>query len=603
MAENRIVKLNQLYLQFCEGKFDRREFMTRASALGISAASLSVFFRAIPASAQGTPAAGGTALQSITREEYFAGLAEQFPFTADQGAESTGGTIILGEIASSNLTTVNTMFANNSPTQPVMLLVHETLLASSPIDGQYVPGLADSWEIAEDGKTYTFHLHPGVLWHDGQPFTADDVIFSLDAMADEATGTQYTTSFNDTVASYSKIDDATIQLVASDIFAQVVFLGNSWCPMVPKHVWDGIPHDQWQADPGSTGTDASRVVGTGPHKFREINEGEGTTTFDANKDYYDVTPAYDTFIFQVWPDETSAIEALRAGDIDFYEGPPPADLDSLRAEPHLQVDLYDSRSFTWYGYQLDPEKSTLFQDVKTRRALFYALDRESMVANIMLGVAEVAQGTQPTLSVAYAPDRITTKYNYDPEMAKSLLAEAGWADSDGDGVVELNGQKFSFEIMYGSGSATSDQLAAAMQEYWKAVGVEATPLPVDFDTVLVPALVENFDFDVCFLGFNWDATDDQKAMFHTDYHGTGFNAMKYSNPPLDASFEQADREIDPEKRRELLIEQANVVNEDLPVGVLWFRKSRTAYNKRMHNYVPNELAGYLWSIPWVWVEQ
>jgi ABC-type transport system substrate-binding protein len=157
--------------------------------------------------------------------------------------------------------------------------------------------------------------------------------------------------------------------------------------------------------------------------------------------------------------------------------------------------------------------------------------------------------------------------------------------------------------MYGSGSATSDQIAAAMQEYWRAVGVEATPNPVDFDTVLVPALVENFNFDVCFLGFNWDATDDQKAMFGTDYYGAGFNAMRYSNPPLDELFARADREIDPEARRELLIEAANIVNEDLPVGVLWFRKSRAAYNKRMHNYVPNELAGYLWSIPWVWVEQ
>lgn len=602
MAENPVSKLNDLYLQFSRGEIDRRHLMLKASGLGLSAVALSRFFRAIPASAQdASPAATYEPFKSITREEWRATLAEAYPFTKDPGAQNTGGTVIYGEIASSNLTTVNQMLANNSPTLPMLSLVFEYLVGSSPIDGQYVPGLADSWEIAEDGKTYTFHLNQQATWHDGTPFTAADVIFSLDAEADPATGTQYQTSFTNAVESYTAIDDHTVQLVAKQVFAQVVFLGNALTPVVAKHIWENVPHDQWATDPGSTGADPSRVVGTGPFKFQGISEAEGTATFVKAETYYDGGPALiDTLIFQVWPDETAAVEALRAGDIDFYEQVPPADIESLQADENIDVAIYDTYSFRWFGYNLDPAKTPLFQDKGVRQALFYGLDRQSMVDNIMLGYAVVAQGSQPTLSVAYNPDAITTKYTYDPEKAKQLLADAGWADADGDGILEKDGTKFSFEIMYGSGSAQLDQSVAYMQDAWKAIGVEAQPNPVDFDTVLVPALVENFDFDMCFLGFNWDVTADQSAMFGTEYKGAGFNAMSYSNPEFDKLAAAANIELDPEKRKDLLTQAANIVNEDLPVGIIWFRRDGTAYRTRLNNYTANG-TGILWSMPWVWV--
>ncbi len=232
----------------------------------------------------------------------------------------------------------------------------------------------------------------------------------------------------------------------------------------------------WETDPGSTGEDPSRVIGTGPLKFVELNAADAVARFAPNENYYDQKAVFEEFIFQPWPDETSAIEALRAGQIDFYENVPPADVESLRCRgQHSMSRCTTPIPSRFYGTNLDPEKTTLFQDVKTRQAMAYAIDRQSIVDNIQLGFAEVAQGSQPVLSIAYAPDQIKTHYNYDPEKAKQLLADAGWADSDGDGVLELDGQKFEFEIMYGSGSATSDQIVAYIQEVWAAVGIKATP--------------------------------------------------------------------------------------------------------------------------------
>jgi peptide/nickel transport system substrate-binding protein len=310
----------------------------------------------------------------------------------------------------------------------------------------------------------------------------------------------------------------------------------------------------------------------------------------------------DEFVFATAQDDIAAIEQLRAGDTDIYDAVPPADVESIEAEEHLTVAIYPTYTFAWYGTNLDAEKTPLFQDVKTRKAMLIALDRQTMIDTIGQGYAVIAHGSQPELSVAYAPDRVTTKYNYDPELAKSLLAEAGWADADGDGILENGDLKLSFQIMYPSGSATTDQYVAAIQEYWKAVGIDGQPNPADFGQVVVPALTTNFDFQVCLLAFNWDATGDQSAMFHSGSYGTSFNAVRYSNPDVDAAIDAANRELDEAKRIELLIEVNDMINEDLPIAVLWFRKDRTAYNLRVHNFLPNAPGGLTWSIPFSWVD-
>ena len=131
----------------------------------------------------------------------------------------------------------------------------------------------------------------------------------------------------------------------------------------------------------------------------------------------------------------------------------PADVETVEATEGLRVAVYPTRGFTFYMTNLDPEKTEFFLEKPVRQALLYALDRESIVNDILLGYAEVAQGTQPVISYAYAPDRITTPYTYDPEKAKALLAEAGWTDTDGDGIVDKDGTAFAFELIYPSGIA------------------------------------------------------------------------------------------------------------------------------------------------------
>ncbi|HEY7030856.1 MAG TPA: ABC transporter substrate-binding protein [Thermomicrobiales bacterium] len=594
MPENPIVTLNHLYLRFRDGAIDRRQFLLRASALGLSAASLSRFFSVLPATA-------AEPVQSVTRTQWRRTLGQAFPFTEDPTASRTGGTLKIGRSAAYPVTTLNLLLATDNPTQTLLNACQEYLVGISPIDGQFVPGLADAWEIASDGKTYTIHLNRDAHWHDGEPFTANDVVFSLRAQSDESTGTQFQASFVNAVESFRKLDSDTVELVATDVYAPVVFLGNTLTAILPKHIWGETPFKNWATDPGSTGADPNRVVGTGPFRFVSVSGARDVFTFDRYADYYDDSPLVDSLEVHVLSDEAQTLKALKSGGIDVYERPPVDTLSSLLDDPDFDVTVYDTYGFIWYGSNLDAEKTPLFQDVNVRRALMYGLDRKKMVKSIMRGFAEVAQGPQPLLSVAYDPDQITTKYGYDPAHAKQLLRTAGWSDENGDGILEKNGAPFSFDVMYGEESSQVESAVKAMGDYWRRLGIVASPKPVSFSGEIVPALFDTFDFQMVVLGFTWDATGDQSPMFGSAYKGVGFNAVGYSNPDYDRLADEANRETDPDARRELLIRAANIVNGDLPVGILWFRRDGAASSARVHNFVPNGRSA-LWSLRWVWVD-
>jgi peptide/nickel transport system substrate-binding protein len=545
-----------------------------------------------PALAQdSTPTASGEPTRSLTREEYTTQLVEELGYTEP---ETPGGTFI--DSNTSDIQTVHPFLAEEATSLSIAGLIFEQLIGGDVRTGQPSPtGLADSWEIAPDGVTYTFHLNEEAKWHDGVDITADDVEFSLDALANPDTGSVYTGTFVDSVESWRAIDDNTFEVVAKEPLFTLLY--DIVAYIVPKHIWESVPVAEWRNDPGATGADPSRVIGSGPFKFQEWRQGESVTLV-RNDDYYGKVPYIETYTLRIWPDQTAVVNALLNDEID-AAALEPSDIAGVEGTPGIQVTHYPTRGFSYYEFNLDPEVTTKWQDKRVRQAFLYALDRESIVNDILLGYAEVAQGTQPVVSYAYAPDRITTKYNYDPEKARSLLAEAGWTDSNGDGVVDKDGDSLSFEFLYPAGSPTSDQLVAYMQDAWAAIGVEATPRSLEF-SALIEATTTDPSFEIALYGFSWDATFIQDAMFGCDQYQVGFNDMKYCNPDLDAINDEAKRTFDEEARRELLIEASNIVNEEQPVAVLHFSQAHAAYGDRLQNFIPST-----WGVDltYVWIQQ
>lgn len=539
-----------------------------------------------------TPTASGETVKSLTREEFLTQLNEEMEYSE---AATPGGTFI--DSATSDVQSLHPFLAEEATSLSIAALIYEGLTGGDPRTGQPSPsGLADYWEIAPDNRTYTFHINKDAKWHDGVDVTAADFQFSADALANPESGSVYTGSFVDTVESWRAIDDDTFEMVAKEPVYTFLFDIQTLF-VIPKHIWEAVPMADWRTDPGATGDDPARVIGSGPFKFQEWNQGESITLV-RNDDYYGKVPYLDGYTLRIWPEQTAVVNALLNDELD-SAALEPSDIEGVEGTPGVEITHYPTRGFQYYEFNLDPEVTTKWQDQSVRQALLYALDRDSIVDDILLGYAEVAQGTQPVVSYAYEPDQITTKYTYDPEKATALLAEAGWTDTDGDGIVDKDGEALSFELLYPSGSPTSDQIVAYMQDAWALIGVEATPRSLEFPA-LIEATTTDPSFEIAIYGFSWDASFIQDAMFGCNQYQVGFNDMKYCNPELDKINAEAKRTFDEDARRELLIQASNIVNDEQPIAVLHFSQAHAAYNDALQNYKPSTWGT---DITQVWIQQ
>jgi peptide/nickel transport system substrate-binding protein len=541
---------------------------------------------------EATPAALTGAVTSQTREEFRAEIEEAMGYSE---AATPGGRYINSEVT--DIQTVHPMLAEDGPSLAVVGRIYEQLVGGDVRTGGPAPnGLADYWEIAEDGVTYTFHLNQKATWHDGMDVTADDVQFSFDALANPDVGSSYSQTFLDSTESWRVIDEHTFEVVAKEPLYTFLYDLVTW--IIPKHIWESVPVADWRTDGGSTGQDPARVVGSNAFKFQEWIPG-ASITLVRNDDYYDKIPYVDSVVTLIWPDDTAEFNALLNGEIDASTVSPP-DASTLEATDGLEMTVYPTRGFTFYATNLDPEKSQLFLDQRVRQALMFGLDRQSIVDNILLGYGEVAQGTQPVVSYAYAPDRIETQYTYDPDRARALLEEAGWTDTDGDGIVDKDGLPLAFEAIYPSGIPVHDQTLAYMQDAWRDIGIDMTPRATEFAS-LVDIITGDRNFDMAYLLFNWDATFIQDAMFGCDQVPPGgFNFASYCNEGLDELFAESKRTFDEDARREMLIEASNIVNEELPIAVLHFGEAIAGYRAALQNFEPST-----WGIDlgYVWIQQ
>lgn len=576
---------------------NRREVVTRAGLLGVVAAGMAQGAGAQDASPVASPAGVPPgARRSITREEFDRSLREVFPLEAPA---TTGGSIIEG--STTDVRTLHPHLATDIYSQTITRFVFEPLVTESPIDGTPAPGLADFWELADDGRTYTFHLDPNATWHDGERLTADDVIFSFEAILDEESLSTSRATVMQMLASARKVDDHTVELISVEPLATFVENTAMIVRIVPRHIWESVPALEWGSDPGATGQDAARVVGSGPFRLAEWVQGDHVRLV-RNEEYRDPArvPVLDEYIFQIFPDQASSMAAFQTGAADLA-GVAFWQVETLKeTNPELRLTVVDTLRSNYYYCNQDPARSPLFIDARVRQAMVYALNRDVIVEAVYQGYAAPAIGTQPPLSIAYRPDEITTIYTFDPEKARTLMDEAGWTPGR-DGVREQDGVRFSFEMLYNDSSETFEQQVPYMQQAWREIGIEMKPVTIPFPS-LVDMVIAG-DYDMALSSFGWNVDGGQGVMFRCDATPPeGFNRMRYCNPRYDELDELQLRELDVEKRIELLTEQTNIVNDEVAAGLVVFQKRIAGHSPRVHNYLPN---GYNsgWSMPWVWIKE
>jgi peptide/nickel transport system substrate-binding protein len=542
--------------------------------------------------AQASPIASAEGwTRSVTRDEFEAQLMAAFPM---EDPANRDGTIILGE--SGDISTLNPLLANDELTLQVVGSIFETLAGGSPIDGQPVPGLADYWEISPDRLVYVFHLNRDARWHDGTDVTADDVAFSFDAALNPNTGSSYTALFRENIAAYRVIDEHTFEVTARDRFVSFLQNGPASIFILPKHVWESVPFATWSLDGGSNGSDPGRVIGSGPFRFGEWDQGNQITIV-RNDDYYNGPANLASVIFRVLPDTNSAVLALENGETDILQIIPAPDTARIQEDPDLEVEIYEFFQMTLYMSNLGPDGPEHLRELEVRQAMMMAIDRDSITQNVFYGFGEAAVGTQPPVSPAYAPERMTPDLAFDPVAAAVMLDAMGWRDTNNDGVRDRGGVKLELSLLYGSGDQTTDQIVVYLQEAWSEIGIEVDLEPVDF-SLLVERL-EAKEFDLAFLAFTLGTDGSQTSLFACDQIENGLNFASFCNEQWDSLDEQQQREFDPAARNELLIQQSQIIWQEQPVGPIRFGIARTGYSTAIHNFYPNGF-GFLWSLPYMW---
>jgi len=517
--------------------------------------------------ASGSPAASGAAAGGP--------MTGKVKSQIDTTGIKKGGTLIEGGF--SDVRTFNPILQGDTTSGLLNGLIYDALLDVDPDTLQPVPNLATKYDISMDGKTYTFTLKPNVKWHDGSPFTADDVKFSYEAYMNPDTGSQRAATLKDRVASVEVKDPMTVVFTLKDVIAP--FLTGNMYRIVSKKAFANVAPKEFRTAPAS-----QTPVGTGPFKFGSYKQADNVT-LTGNPDYHRGATALGTYIYKVVKDGTVLFQQMKTGEAD-YGSISPELYDEAKKQANLNVVDYDTFGFTYFGYNLD---RPLFQDVKVRQALFYAVDRPSIVKQLFNGLSTVAVGTMPTLSWAAAPDKIAIKYEYDPKKAAQMLDDAGWKMGS-DGIRAKGGQKFSFNMWTNSGNKTRENYLLVLQEGWKNIGVEMKPQFEEF-SVYLDRINKNFDFDMFLVGFSWDVDPDQQTMWNTNQHGSGFNSYHYSNPKVDMLLDQGLHLLDQEKRKAIYLDMQNQVIADAPALVSDFPKGIVGVNKRVKNRIPNGVAG------------
>lgn len=483
----------------------------------------------------------------------------------DSGDESTITIGITGEPVK-----LNPLYAGDSASGDINELVFDGLITFDKelnIEGE----LATDWNISEDGLTYTFDIKEGVLFHDGEELTADDIVFTYEIFIhDDYTGPRANEFIF--LEEINAIDDYTVEFVLDDVDAR--FLSNLHYGILPKHLLDDTPVADIETDEFTR-----NPIGSGPFKFDKWEDGNNVqlTSFS---DYYDGAPEIDRFIFLIVPDQNALMARFEAGEIDFMDVPGSLvdNLNEWEEQGIAEKNTTLSLGFSYLGYNNDME---IFSDKETRQALTHALNREEMVEAILQGEGEVAHAPVSPLSWAY-PEDVPT-FDYDPDRARELLAEAGWEEGD-DGILERDGERFSFQLMTNQGNEVREKLVEIIQAQFAEVGVEAIPELREWSSFIE---TPDAEFEAFILGWGLPIDPDPTRYWHSRYTEDdlgGNNNVQYKREDLDELIEQNMQIVDQEERKELLREIYTEVIIDQPNTFLFYENDIIATSPRLKGF-------------------
>lgn len=433
------------------------------------------------------------------------------------------------------------------------------------------PALATSWKISPDGKTYTFNLRKGVLWHDGKPFTSADVKFSLEEGWKKLHPRGRATFANVTTVLTPDAHTAVLKLSQPAPMLMSALNGYE-SQVIPKHIYGGT---DIQTNPA-----CNAPIGTGPFMFKEWKKGEYVKMV-RNPNYWDKPKPYlDEVILRVIPDAGARAAAFEAGEVHYggHTPVPLSDVPRLKALPNIGV---ETRGYEYvsamYIMELNHRHEAL-KDKRVRQALMHALDRKFIEDNIWFGFGKLATGPIPSTSPYYTTEGVP-QFPYDPKKAESLLDEAGWKR-------KADGMRFKLIAIPGPGPEMQ-RTAEYRKQAFKQVGIDVEIRSMDLASFIREVYNYNFDITDNWLYMMADPTIGVQRLYwgKNIRKGVPFaNASGYSDPRVDELFEACQTETDLAKRKAMFGEIQRRIQDDMALLNIMEMKFVTLYNKKLKNH-------------------
>lgn len=429
---------------------------------------------------------------------------------------------------------------------------------------EVVPCLAKSWEFDETSDTYTFHLEEGVKWHDGEPFTAADVKFTIEAIMDPENGSENAPNYED-VEEITVADDHTIsfRLAAQN----AAFLDYMTMAVLPKHLLFG--EDMQESDY------FRNPVGTGPYKLESWDAGQ-SIVLTKNEDYFQGAPHIDKVVFKIVTDDNARALQMEAGELDLALLTP---RDAGNFADREGYACYDMKTSDYRGILFNFHHAFWKENRDIIPAICCAIDREAIIEAVLLGQGTPAYG--PLQQNGYNNEKVD-HYDYDPERARRILEEAGCVRGE-DGIYERNGRPLSFVISVGAGDQVRLDMARAAAQQIREVGIDCS--------VEIPAQVD-WNGQMAYLigwGSPFDADDHTYKVFGTD---KGANYSGYSNTKVDRYLTQARESADPEVRAKAYDRFQEELAKDPPYAFICYIHANYVAKTAIHGISPDTVMGH-----------
>jgi peptide/nickel transport system substrate-binding protein len=488
-------------------------------------------------------------------------------------AQPYGGTLKVALPSEPN--TFNWFSAGSTWSINVLIPVYNRLFRWK--NGTLMPELVKDWSVSDDGLTYTFTIHNNVTFQDGKQLTAEDVVFTINVEAQN--DWPYYHGYFAKVDRAEVVDQFTFKIYMKEVDAG--FLANALAVMnvLPKHIWEPLLNEKGEELAVYNPKLPDEVIGSGPFKLVEYVPGQ-YVKYTAYENYWQGRPYIDELIVTFITEATTAILAVKKGDIDLYEGwITPEVVPSLITTEGVGIHLYQSATFYHWGFN---NLRWPFNITDFRRAMAYCVDKNEIVNTLLAGYGMPGSwGVVPPFGIHaywYNPN-VEGKYSFNLTKAGEILDSLGFVDVDGDGWREApDGSDFSFEIYPPNYDIIRVRAAQMISDWLSKIpngGIKAEVRVLEWKSVW--PLIRDGKVDSYLLGSGPGADPTWLyRRFHSRPGGTG-NWARYSNPEVDQLTEQIGKVLDKEQRREIAWRIQEILADEVPIIVLYYRKFPQPY--------------------------